>query len=80
MINCDDEVTIVFSDVDDDKQKKFLIKCAENLKETLDSHLSKPSAPDPDVFKMIDIKVRIVYSTVIVLMVNTAYENVCVDR
>jgi hypothetical protein len=28
--------------VDDDKQKNFLISCAENLIETLDSHLSKP--------------------------------------
>jgi hypothetical protein len=44
--------------VDDDKQKNFLIKCAENLKETLDSHLSN----------MIKWKVRIVYSTVDVLI------------
>ena len=41
--------------VDDDKQKNFLIKCAEKLKETLDSHLSN----------MIKWKVSIVYSTVV---------------
>jgi len=28
--------------VDDDKQKNFLMSCAENLIETLDSHLSRP--------------------------------------
>ena len=44
--------------VDDDKQKNFLIKCAENLKETLDSHLSN----------MIKWNVRIVYSTVVVVI------------
>ena len=66
--------------VNDDKQKIFLSSCAENLIKTLDNHLSKPSAPDPDDFKMIDMEVRIVYSTVIMLMINTTYYNLCVDR
>jgi len=57
--------------VDDDKLKNFLTICAENLIKTLDNHLSKP--PDPDVFKMIDMEVRIVYSTVIMLIINTSY-------
>ena len=35
--------------------------------------LSKSSAPDPDIFKMIDMEVSIVYSTVIMLMINTTY-------
>ena len=59
--------------VDDDKQKNFLTICAENLIKILDNHLSKPSAPDPDIFKKIDMEVRIVYSTVIMLMINTTY-------
>ena len=42
--------------------------------------LSKPSAPDQDVFKMIDMEVRIVYSTVIMLIINTTYYNLCIDR
>ena len=54
--------------VDDDKQKNFLTIFAENLIKTLDNHLSKP--PDPDVFKMIDMEVRIVYSTVILSLIH----------
>jgi hypothetical protein len=58
--------------VDDDKQKNFLIKCAENLKETLDSHLSN----------MIKWKVRIVYSTVVVVIFMIYITNyiTCIHR
>ena len=44
--------------VDDDKQKNFLSIFAENLIKTLDNCLSKSSATDPDVPKMIDEEVR----------------------
>jgi hypothetical protein len=43
--------------VDDDKQKNFLMSCAENLIKTLDNHLSKLSTADSDVSKMIEMKV-----------------------
>ena len=68
--------------VDDDKQKNFLTICAENLVKMLDDHLSKPSVPDPNVFEMIDMEVRIVYSKVVlqIVMINTTYYNVYIDR
>jgi len=46
--------------VDDDKQKNFLTICAENLIKTLDNHLSKPSAADPNVSKLSEVEVRMV--------------------
>ncbi len=68
--------------VDDDKQKNFLTICADNLVKMLDDHLSKPSVPDPNVFEMIDMEVRIVYSKVVlqIVMITTAYYNVYIDR
>jgi hypothetical protein len=38
--------------VDDDKQKNFLMNCAENVVKTLDNHLCKPSFPNHDFLKM----------------------------
>ena len=47
--------------VNDDKQNNFLTIFAENLIKTLDNCLSKSSATDPDVSKMIDdVEVRMV--------------------
>jgi hypothetical protein len=58
--------------VDDDKQKNFLTICAENLIKTLDNHLSKPSAADPDVSKMREVEVIMVSLRLLVLLSQLA--------
>jgi len=68
--------------VDDDKHKNFLTICADNLVKMLDDHLSKSSVPDPNVYQMIDMEVRIVYSKFVlqIFVINTTYYNVYIDR
>jgi hypothetical protein len=46
--------------VDDDKQKNFLKRSADNLIDTLNKHLSKPFTTDSDISKMVEVEVRVV--------------------